>query len=107
MPIVLPCTSLPKPEGWVPNWQAIESADIWQEQVRPWLEAMRQDGLEEKAPHSPGAETATLEAYHYWRGWCAALKAVLEMPADMIEANRYLEAQEKEDAFVRKQQRRR
>lgn len=93
-----------KPEGWVPNWQAIENSEIWQNQIRPWLEAMRQDALEEKAPPLAGAESATLTSYHFWRGYVAALKDIRDMPVDMVEVNRKLLAQEKEDAFVREQQ---
>lgn len=96
-----------RPEGWKPNWLAVDKSDIWHDQIWPWLEVMRQDALEEKSPEAPGAAGATLEQYHYWRGYCFALKAIMDMPRDMIEINRKLLAQEKDDAILQEQQERR
>ena len=93
-----------KPEGWRPNWIAIEQSEIWRDQIRPWLSAMRQDALEEKAPDLPDDPKATMEQYHYWRGMCAAYKTILDMPMGMIEIDRAIAAQEKEDAILQQQQ---
>lgn len=94
-----------------PDWQLIVESDIWQEQIVPWLQEMRQDALEEKAnPLTPiGIEEpgASLEKYHYWRGAVAVLKVVMDYPAAMIEIERAEKAQEQVNEAVQPQSTRR
>jgi len=76
-----------------PNWDRILQSDVWLEEIEPWIKEMAQDALEEKATGTK----ATLEEYHHWRGYVAALIAVRDMPAEMHEIDRTMTAQENED----------
>lgn len=72
------------------NWQAIHLSDTWQEHIRPWLAAYRQDLLE-AGPHAQD-----LEHYNQWRGAAQTVQALLDMPEEMLEAERLEREQEKE-----------
>lgn len=96
------------PKEFTPNWEMIQVSDLWKSQVKPFVEAMRQDGLEQRAGQfgAPlgGGQMPTLEEFHFWRGWCAALKAISEMPDEMVELDREKRAQETKDGLVSSQQ---
>lgn len=73
------------------NWQAIHGSDVWHEHIRPWLAAYRQDLLEE-GPHS-----MTAEEFQRWRGAAQTVQALLDMPEEMLEAERLEREQEKNE----------
>lgn len=77
-----------------PNWERILQSEIWQEEILPWISEMAQDALEEKATST----IASLDTYHHWRGYVAALIAVRDMPSEMHEIDRTVTQQENEDA---------
>ena len=73
------------------NWKAINHSDIWNEEIRPWLTELRQDALEDMA------RAKDVDEYRYWQGYCKALAVAVEMPQEMIEAERLIAEQEKTD----------
>lgn len=89
-----------------PNWEAILASTIWTETIYPMLSEHYQFALEQRLPGMM-TEMPTLEEYHFWRGYAAAIKMVKDAPQDMMEANRQEKEKAEEDAFIRQQTARR
>lgn len=92
-------------EPFVPNYREIAGSAIWREQIEPWLEQLYVDALERRAgidkePNFPIGKM-TIEDFHFWRGWCACLKAVQDTPAEFENAAAIKKEQDTQDAAKR------
>lgn len=90
----------------------IATSEVWRDQIEPWLDAMYADGLEfraglNKEPLWPGSGAMTVEEFHFWRGWCAALKVVRDTPGEkMTEADSEVEEEKRYEAMGKQGDRR-
>jgi hypothetical protein len=94
-----------RPEGFIPNFDAIDGSEIWTDQIAPMLDVMYFEGLENRAgiigaPLLSNQDMPTTDEYHFWRGWVAAIRAIRELPTRAVSQRREMEAQEKKDAFA-------
>lgn len=81
----------------MPNWERILQSDIWNEEIAPWLKDMADSAMEEMAQPNSTVLPATLEAFHYWRGYVNGLRTISAMPIEMHEADKQITAMENED----------
>lgn len=78
-----------------PDFRLIRDSELWREQIKPWLESMYFDSLEDKCPPFANNPAANLEAYHFWRGFADAVRTIAELPDADVAAERAYEAEEK------------
>lgn len=90
-----------------PNWKAIVGSTAWKRQVKPWLQALYVEALEEMAPPgapgTPTAALATVEGYHYHRGRVDMLRKILLTPEGEMELERTTQEMETRDAEKQRQ----
>lgn len=92
-------------EEFMPDWTYIAESDVWGEQVKPWLDIFYQDSLEFRAGMQRAASgdfsSMTIDEFNFWRGWCAALKAVRDTPEEKVETDRLRAKEHQEDETIR------
>lgn len=80
------------------EWAAIANSELWETQIEPWLDEFERDAAEDMGNgRKIEPDMSTLEAYRYWQGYRAAIKAVRNMPDDMVIAEREMSRLENED----------
>ncbi len=73
------------------SWKAIAESEIWQTQIIPWLEDMYGDTLEDLRAKSQ------VDSFHYWQGYATAIRSIMDIPGDMVVAEREAAARENKD----------
>lgn len=80
----------------LPKFEEVVQSEVWQEQIVPWLEDMYQTKIEDLLPEHRKEPWE----YDYARGFCAALKLVLALPAQALELEKVNKQQGDQDEAV-------
>lgn len=91
----------------VPNWKAIETSEIWKQEIKPWFDGVYETEMEQMALEiselSKTNQSISNEFMVRWGARIEVLKMLRDMPGEMNEVNRILASQEREDDARRRE----